>query len=242
MADTNYFNQVPGYTLPKGQLTQAQGTNVAADETFIKPGLATIEGRVTNLIKEDNPLLQAARATAEMGHQAKGMLNSSGALQAGTAATIQEARNIATPDAQLYGNLAQQKQKTSLDQSTNNQLAEIERRKFENNALITGSLEYQSQQGQQALQKISDSAKMQQIQLENEWKDYLQGANLDSAETQALMQSAGVMGQELTGSIERLLRDTNVLNKADAISALMTRYKSQLNTVAAVAGITLSWT
>jgi hypothetical protein len=239
--ELNYNQQVPGFTLPKGQLVRATGTPVPGDESFIKPGLATVEGRVTNLVNQDNPLLQAARATAERQHQAKGLLHSSGAVQAGTAAVIQEATKIATPDAQTYSNLAQTRQKTQLDQSTNNQLAEIERRKLENNALITGALEYQAQTGRENLQKIADNAQLQRVQLENEWKDYLQSAQLDSTETQALMQASGAMGEELTGSIERILRDTNITNKTDAINVLMTRYKSHLNTVAAVAGIQLSW-
>jgi hypothetical protein len=55
------------------------------------------------------------------------------------------------------------------------------------------------------------------------------------------MSASGQMGQELTGSIERILRDTNITNKTDAISALMTQYKAQLNTIAAMAGTTLVW-
>ena len=237
----NYFTQTPGYTLPKGQLTQADPTKVPSDESYIKPGLATVEGRVENLLKKDSPLLQAATAKAEQLYNKRGLLQSSGAVQAGTAAAIEQATQIATPDAALYGNMTQQRQRTGLEASVNNQLAEIERKKFENNALITASLSSQDIAGKKSLQTLADNAATQRLQLENEWKDYLSQSQYDTAETQALMQSAGAMGQELTGSIERLLRDTNIVNKQDAIAALMVQYKAQLNTVAATAGIVLNW-
>jgi len=241
MAEPDYFEQVPGFKLPQGQSTQSAATPVKPDESYIKPGLATVEGRVENLIRTDNPLTQAAAAAAERKYQAKGLLQSSGAVQAGVGAAMEQAVQIATPDAALYGGLAQQRQRTDLETSVNNQLAEIERKKFENNALITASLSSQDISGKKELQTLADTAAKERIQLENEWKDYLSQSQYDTAETQALMQSAGAMGQELTGSIERLLRDTNIVNKQDAIAALMAQYKAQLNTVAATAGITLEW-
>jgi len=241
MAEPDYFEQVPGFKLPQGQSTQSAATPAKPDESYIKPGLATVEGRVENLIRTDNPLTQAAAAAAERKYQAKGLLQSSGAVQAGVGAAMEQAVQIATPDAALYGGLAQQRQRTDLEASVNNQLADIERKKFENNALITASLASQDISAKKDLQTLADTAAKERLQLENEWKDYLSQSQYDTAETQALMQSAGAMGQELTGSIERLLRDTNIVNKQDAIAALMTQYKAQLNTVAATAGITLEW-
>jgi len=237
----DYNTQVTGYQLPTGQSSQSPLTPVPKDASYVDPELATVEGRTANLLKSGNPLLEQAKVVSQGDYNKRGLLNSGGAVQAGVGATMDKALQIATPDAALYGNMAQASQKTGLEGSLNNQLAEIERKKYENNALITGSLAQQDIRGRKDIQTLADNAAIQRLQLENEWKDYLSASQFDSAETQALMQSAGAMGQELTGSIERLLRDTNIVNKTDAINALMVNYKAQLNTVAATAGIALEW-
>jgi len=211
------------------------------DASYINPSTGTVEGRVAGILAADSPVMQSARTKAAQQYARRGLLQSQGGVAAGEAAVIDKAIQIAQPDAALYGSLAQSRQKAGLEASVNQQLAEIEKRKYETNALITGSLAQQEQAGKQNLQTMADSAVTQRIQLENQWKDYLQAEQLDSAETQSVMQAAGAMGTQLSGSIERLLRDTNITDKTSAIDALMTQYKSQLNTVAAVAGITLEW-
>jgi hypothetical protein len=237
----DYDPQAPVYALPETKSTDTQIGSLSSNDTFIDPKTGTVEGRLPGIIAAEGPLSEAVTAKADQQYNAKGLLNSQGAVQAAQSAVLDNAIKIATPDALAYSNLGQTAQKTQAEGLLNNQLAEIERKKYENNALITGSLTTQDYEGKAQLQKLADTAAIQRLEVDNQWKDLLNQSQYDTQETQALMTSAGEMGKELTGSIERLLRDTNITNKTDAISALMTQYKAQLNTIAAMAGTTLVW-
>lgn len=208
---------------------------------YIDPKTATVEGRVTNLLSAPNELLKAAQAGSDVAYNRRGLLNSGGAVQAGTGAMIDKAIQIATPDAALYGSLAQTGYKAKTDSQLNNQLADIERQKSLNNARLTAALTKQDLYGKEELQRMVDTAMMQRLEVDNQWKDAMNVDSLNADARKTLAASMASMGSELQGSIERVLRDTNITNKTAAIDTLYTKYKSNAQTTAAVLGINLTW-
>ena len=64
---------------------------------------------------------------------------------------------------------------------------------------------------------------------------------MDAEDSKNLMAVSAQLGVELTGGIERMLRDTNITDKTAAVEALMTTYRSQLTTAAAIVNIPLVW-
>ena len=91
------------------------------------------------------------------------------------------------------------------------------------------------------LQKQTDAAQLQRLNIENQWKSDINMDQMDAEEAKALMGVAATLGAELTGGIERILRDPNITKKTSATTALMTQYKTQLSTSAAIVGIKLKW-
>lgn len=64
--------------------------------------METIEGRITNLLNANSPVLQQAYNRVQQTFSDRGLLNSSMAQQAGMEAVISKAIEIAGPDAQTY--------------------------------------------------------------------------------------------------------------------------------------------
>lgn len=90
----------------------------------ISPATDTVEGRINKLLNTDNPLIQRAVTQTNQSANARGLLNSSIATQAGQEAAISEARNIATQDAGTYNQ--QRLQNQQIEQSAwNNYLQSI---------------------------------------------------------------------------------------------------------------------
>lgn len=86
-----------GGQLPSaGAPTQPQGIN-----SQVNPA-QTVEGIVNSLLAKDSPYLQRAQAIANAQSNSRGLLNSSIAAGAGTAAAIDAALGIAVPDANIY--------------------------------------------------------------------------------------------------------------------------------------------
>jgi hypothetical protein len=66
----------------------------------------TVEGRIDHIIDKDSPIIQAARTRANQASNARGLLNSSMATQAGEAAAYDAALPIASADAQTAAKAA----------------------------------------------------------------------------------------------------------------------------------------
>lgn len=76
----------------------------------IDPTKETVEGRIRGMLTQGNPLLDQAQARAMQAAQARGLLNTSMAAEAGTSALIQSALPIAQADANVYGTAARDNQ------------------------------------------------------------------------------------------------------------------------------------
>lgn len=237
----NYDPNLPVYAAPETQNTQTDLGILKPASSYVDESKATVSGQLSGILSSGSPLLRAAATQANQLSNAKGMLTSQSGMRSAMGAVVDKGLQIATPDAAMYGNMALQTQKTEQDAALNNQLAGIEYKKGLNNARITGALTAQEQAGQVELQKMSDTAQMQRLEVENQWKHMLNMDQMDSQEAQQLSTLAGSMGTEINGSIERILRDTNIENKPEAIRALMTQYRSNLSTAAAILNIDLNW-
>lgn len=238
----DYDPDLPVYAEPED--TEFQPVDIAEHKDvgqYVDPSLATVEGRTTNLMQSGNPLLQVAKADTARTYNSRGLLNSGGAATGGTTAMLRTAAEIATPDALLYGQMAQAEQKTDQDAAINNQVSQLEQNTELLRGRVSGALTTQELGGQVEIQKMSDAAQLQRIEVDNQWKQAINWDNIDAADKQALEQVSATFGESLTGGIERVIRDSNVENKTDAISALMTTYQSQMSTAAAIVGIQLEW-
>jgi len=82
-----------------GIIQNAKSTSYTPEKIALDPASQTVEGRITNLLKKDSPLLTDARTRAAQVANARGLINSSMAVGEGEKAVIQTAFPIASQDA-----------------------------------------------------------------------------------------------------------------------------------------------
>ena len=246
MATLNYDPKLPVYAQPE---TQAPSATVDPDKlqrqtaNIVDQERGTVAGQMRGLLAENSPYLQVARTGALQTAAGRGLLNSSIAAGAGEEAAIKQALPIAQQDAQTYADIGKQNAKTISDSLLNLQVGQLEHQKGLANAKITGALTTQEAAKQFETQRISESAQLQRLEIENSMKAVLQDDQLESAERQQLSQVVGSMGNEALGAVERILRDTNIEAgaKQSAIDAVMRNYRANASTAGAVFGLNLRW-
>ena len=247
MATLNYDPNLPVYAQPETQAPSATvDPNKLQQQTanIVDQERGTVAGQMRGLLAENSPYLQVARTGALQTAAGRGLLNSSIAAGAGEEAAIKQALPIAQQDAQTYADIGKQNAKTISDSLLNLQVGQLEHQKSLANAKITGALTTQEAAKQFETQRISESAQLQRLEIENSMKAVLQDDQLESAERQQLSQVVGSMGNEALGAVERILRDTNIEAgaKQSAIDAVMRNYRANASTAGAVFGLNLKWT
>lgn len=90
--------------------TEASSVTAQPMTRTVDPQKETVSGQVDNLIKQDNPIMQRARAGAMQTANSRGLINSTMAAQAGEAAVLDAATPIATADANTYTTAARDNQ------------------------------------------------------------------------------------------------------------------------------------
>ena len=163
---------------------------------------------------------------------------------------------IAQQDAGFYQGILTQNAKTISDSFLNNQIGELDYNKSVTTSAQIGAQTAQDYAGKFSLQKLSDYAQERRVEIDNAFKLNMNADNLDSAERQQLLSIQGAASTNLTSSIERIQRDTNISGtvsvvrdgktvqidaKQAAIETLMSGYKSTMNTAAALVGLNLTW-
>ena len=246
MATLNYNPNLPVYAQPETQAPNATvDPNKLQQQTanIVDQERGTVAGQMRGLLAENSPYLQVARTGALQTAAGRGLLNSSIAAGAGEEAAIKQALPIAQQDAQTYADIGKQNAKAYSDSILNTQVAQLEHQKSLANAKITGALTTQEAAKQFEVQRISEAAQLQRLEIENSMKAVLQDDQLESAERQQLSQVVGSMGNEALGAVERILRDTNIeaSAKQSAIDAVMKNYRANASTAGAVFGLNLSW-
>ena len=259
MATYNYDPKAPVYAAPDTEFNAVNVDGQAlAGQTMagIDESKATVSGQMTGLLNQNSPYMQAATAGAMRTANNRGLLNSSIAAGEGQKAAIESSMPIAQQDAGFYQGIHTQNAKTISDSFLNNQIGELDYNKSLTNAELTGALTAQDYAGKFSLQKLSDYAQERRVEIDNAFKLNMNADNLDSAERQQLMSIQGAASTNLTSSIERIQRDTNISGtvsvvrdgktvqidaKQAAIETLMSGYKSTMDTAAAVVGLQLTW-
>ena len=166
----NYDPNLPVYAAPEDmQIPEAEIEQRSVTE-YIDPALATVEGRTAGILASGAPLPELARADVARGYQARGLLSTGGAVTGGTLAAMREARAIATPDAALYGTMSMAEQKAQQDAAINQQVARLEQQQKVSSAALSGALTTHEQRGQVEIQKMTDAAQLQRVELDNLWK------------------------------------------------------------------------
>jgi len=96
---------VTGYTPAAATVAPATGSGYSATPFSVTPD-ATVAGQLKNVIAENSPLMQQAKARAADQMNERGLLNSSMAVGAGQGAVISAALPIAQQDASTYAQAA----------------------------------------------------------------------------------------------------------------------------------------
>lgn len=259
MATYNYDPDLPVYAAPDTEFNAVSVDGQAlAGQTMagIDESKATVSGQMTGLLNQNSPYMQAATEGAMRTANNRGLLNSSIAAGEGQKAAIESSMPIAQQDAGFYQGIHTQNAKTISDSFLNNQIGKLDYNKSLTNAELTGALTAQDYAGKFSLQKLSDYAQERRVEIDNAFKLNMNADNLDSAERQQLLNIQGAASTNLTSSIERIMRDTNISGtvsvvrdgktveidaKQAAIETLMSGYKSTMNTAAALVGLQLTW-
>jgi hypothetical protein len=245
LATLNYNPELPVYAAPDTQFSNVALPDgaIQSPESQVNPA-NTVEGRATGMLATGNQFLQAAQAASNRTMNSRGLLNSSMAASAGTKAAIETAIPIATADSAMFGDMEKQNNQARNDSALNNQVANLEYQKSLNNAAITGALTTQEAQKSFEMQKMQDNAQMQRIEIDNAFKAQANLDSLDSNERNALISTSAAMSSEMMGSIERIMRDTNIEGataKQAAIDAVIKNYRANLTTAGAIVGLNLTW-
>lgn len=122
----NYDPNLPVYAGPKAQPKPTADIEQRDVSEYVDPATATVEGRVGGLLAGGAALPELAKSDMAREYQARGLLSSGGAATGGTLAAMREARQIATPDAALYGDLSKSKQQAAQESALNRQKAELD--------------------------------------------------------------------------------------------------------------------
>lgn len=130
--------------LPAGKLSEATATSYDPQQRGVEAN-ETVSGQLKTVLDTDSPLLQRARARAQEAANARGLVNSSIAVQSGEAAMIDAALPIASADASVY-NLASRENQNAMNQS----------RQFGASAVNTAGAQNVSEAN--AIQKIKSTA------------------------------------------------------------------------------------
>lgn len=170
-------NQVTSYTPETRQINQTTDT---------------VQGQVNSILSKDSPLMQRARTLATQQMAQRGLVNSSMAAGAGTAAMIDRATPIATQDANIYNTVA------SENTGAKNRAFEFSAGATNQFGLQRGEQQFQNEQLQKQ-QQFTTSERMGTQSFTNEMETARQGftasqAALDRAQ-QAYLQDRSAENQ-----------------------------------------------
>lgn len=273
MATYNYDPELPVYAAPDTEFNAVNVDGQAlTDQTTagIDENKATVSGQMTGLLNQNSPYMQAATAGAMRTANNRGLLNSSISAGEGVKSAIETSMPMAQQDAGFYQGIHTQNAKAISDSFLNNQIGELDYNKSVTTSAQIGAQTAQDYAGKFALQKLSDYAQERRVEIDNAFKLNMNADNLDSAERQQLLNIQGAASTNLTSSIERIMRDTNISGEVEvwatdpktgarlkdkdgkdykvkidakqaAISSLTSSYKSTMNTAAALVGLLLNW-
>ena len=205
-------------------------TYTAAVDRQVDAKTETIEGRLPGLLASNSPVLQQAQNRTAQQYNARGLLSSRSANQAGQEAVIAKAIEIASPDAATYT-------KTGMaNQSENNQFARAAQQQAytEKNQIATSLADIRKQNVSDAAalerQKVSDAAALwRQSASDNSALARQSASDAAALERQKVERSA----IDAAAAIERSNVDAYNTSNAyqSGIRAIDTNYTNDVNAI-----------
>jgi hypothetical protein len=189
----------------------------------------TVQGQVDSILSKDNPLMQRARTLATQQMAQRGLVNSSMAAGAGTAAMIDRATPIATQDANAYNQVGSENM-AAINNSGQFNAQQINQLGLQKQAQgftsEQASLDRSQQTGLQTMQQNFSAA---QTALDRAQQAYLQDK---SATNQMALQTAQ---QNFTATQTALDRSqqTNLQNDQQAFQQSMTQMQQSFTSAQA---------
>lgn len=191
-----------------------------AQQSKVDPKTETASGQVDSILAKDSPLMQRARTIATQGMAQRGLVNSSMAQGAGTAAMIDRATPIAQQDAATYSNRAIANQEAA---NTANQFNVGQNNQFFQQA---------SQQEFQGSQAQTDRA--QQAFMQDDQQSFLTSQSALDRKQQTDVLSAQQTFQSAQAALDRAQQTSLADKSAKAQADLQT---AQQNFAAAQSGL-----
>lgn len=143
------------------KVAEAKPVTYDATTRAVDPATQTVAGQVNNIIKDDSPLMQRARAGAMESANSRGLINSTMAAQAGQAAVIDAATPIANADANINTTAARDNQ--NVTNAATAAGADAVNKAAVQSAEATNSLSLQQMKGTQATGLANIEANYKQL-------------------------------------------------------------------------------
>jgi hypothetical protein len=210
----------------------------------------TVAGQLSNVLDSNSPLLQKAQADALQTANGRGLLNSSMAAGAGTAALIQNALQIAQPDAATNANAAQLNAQLQTQANTTNANAQntanqntaqmsLQAQATNANNAQQSAMDQYDTAFKAAMQNASAADQIQLTQVDGQVKTNL--ANIQ-AQYQAVMQTSQSAANMYSSTIQQIGAVMNNQNldagaKQNLITQLVSNMSNTLNLQASIANI-----
>ena len=243
----------PQQAAPRQDFT-SQYTNTAPEET--------VESRLTNLLKRDNPYLASARSGAMQQANSRGLLNTSIAAGAGESAAIQSALPIAQQDAGFYQNRNLAGQQGEIQSSLSAQQANQQKGLYETQGAISSRLAEQEfgHQKQLSMQEYAQQRGLAELGYKHEkemkdadmaWNKIDLNARMQveydrlSQENKARFdQTSNAISEQYQKDLLEVLLNPHFKTKEDrqaAIDNLNYLTEQRMTIASKIAGVTLSW-
>jgi len=210
----------------------------------------TVAGQLSNVLASNSPLLQQAQANAMQTANGRGLLNSSMAAGAGTAALIQNALQIAQPDANINANAASLNSQLQTQANTTNANAQnaanqntaqmnLQAQTTNANNAQQSAMDQYDTAFKAAMQNASAADQIQLTQVDGQVKTNL--ANIQ-AQYQTIMQTSQSAANMYSSTIQQIGAVMNNQNldagsKQNLITQLMSNMSNTLNLQASIANI-----
>lgn len=231
-------------------LFNAGGIMTSSDVSTVKPATGnaaqwsvspdqTVAGRVAELLKGDSPIMLAADTRSKQAMNARGLANTSMALQAGQQAVIDSAVPIASQDASTFANAAQfnagaknTMTATNINSSNQASIASAD-------ALNAKSLQAMDQAFKQQMQTADDATRVRLQTMQGETQKQLASIEADYKTLMQTSASATDIYRSTMANITTALADpnTDAAAKATIINGQIEYMKTGMNLISSINGV-----
>ena len=216
---------------------------ITAPEDPVNHNISTVEGRMEGLLSSSSPYIKRARTGAKQQAASRGLLNSSIAAGAGEAAAIDAALPIAQQDASAENQFGLADLQAGHTQDTLRTEAELKSGLMGEEAGYTSTLASEKAGYATDLATLQAGFEKDILQTNYDFESQLKQMEFTSDEVKAIGSSVTLLGQTLSDKVAQIQTDTTLDTdaKTTIIEQLQDMYQSQLNSVAAIYGVPITW-